>query len=137
MGRDSQEGGLAACVESALKARQRVFPARRIHLETVALAGQVGGGLSGQLPDSVVEAQTQGEQPAEVEPGEAVVEPGVVLDHAAVGDAPVTAGQPGDAALDQWPFRPVDVLNVWVLGSFPVSPAELFVRAELDAATAC
>ena len=48
----------------------------------MALAGQGGCGLSGQLPDSVVEIQTQGEQPAEVQPGEAVVEPGVVLDHA-------------------------------------------------------
>jgi hypothetical protein len=43
------------------------------------LAGQVEGGLLGQLPDFVVEVQTQGEQPAEVEPGEAVVEPGVFL----------------------------------------------------------
>ena len=41
-----------------------------------------------------------GQQSAQVERGDAGVEPGVVLDHAAVGDAAVAAGQPGDGAFD-------------------------------------
>lgn len=54
------------------------------------------------------------EQAAEVEGGGAVVEPGVVLDDAAVGDTTVAFGdEPGDGAFHRWP--PAAVLGLPVL----------------------
>ena len=57
---------------------------------------------SGDRPTVLAEAEAEGEQPAQVERGDAVVEPGVVLGHTAVAQPPVAADQPGDRCVRPW-----------------------------------
>ena len=94
-------------------------------------------GLSGQFPGPVVAGQPEREEAAEVERGGAVVQPGVVLVHAAVGHAPVAAGKPRDGAFDHRPMLAVHGLEVGMLSACPVLALELMVLAEADFAAGC
>lgn len=71
---------------------------------SVSLVGPEGGPLAyqGQGPGSLVPDQAELDQPAQVQSGGAVVEPGVVLGEAAVADFAVAGGdEPGE-----WTVRP-------------------------------
>src|SRR5215207_5507758 len=86
-GRVSQ-GGMAAWLSKRLR-RDKEFA---LPVEPILTSGAwLGQGRhilsSGQLPGSVVEGQPQGKEPAQVQAGEAVLQPGVVLGHAPVGDS--------------------------------------------------
>ena len=68
---------------------------------------------SGDRPTSIgCPGKAEGEESAQVQPGEAVMKPGVVLDHSTETEASIPAGQPGDAAFDQGAFRPLGLLEL-------------------------
>src|SRR3954451_8649819 len=92
------------------------------------------GWRSGDLPALLVEGEAEGEQAAQVEGGDAVLQPGVVLGHASVGDAAVPADEPGDAAFDHGPLFAVDLLEGRVLRTLAVLALEPFVAVQLDGA---
>ena len=92
---------------------------------------------SGQRPGPVLVGQPEREKAAQVERGGAVMQPGVVLDHAAVGHAPVAAGKPRDGAFDHRPMLAVHGLEVGMLSACPVLALELMVLAEADFAAGC
>ena len=85
---------------------------------------------SGQLPCPAAVGEAEGEQPAQVERGDAVVEPGVVLLDPAVGHASVAAGEPGDGAFDHGPVGPVGGLERLVGGPLPVVALQLVVHVQ-------
>src|SRR5215212_1424596 len=78
--------------------------------------GLVGCWL-GQGQGCLVAVQAEGEYAAEVECGGSGVEPGVVLGGAAVAQAAVAAGEPGDGAFDHGPVLPVEGLKFRVGGA--------------------
>src|SRR5215217_7464109 len=96
--------------------------------------GLVGCWL-GQGPGCLVAVQAEGEEAAEVECGGSGVEPGVVLGGAAVAQAAVAAGEPGDGAFDHGPVLPVQGLEGGVCGAGAVGAGERVVVAEFQAAS--
>ena len=95
-------------------------------------AGWCGWSGCGDDPVTVAAGQSEDEESSEVEPGDAVMQPVIVLGHASVADPPVASGEPGDAAFDHWPVTAVNRLKVWCL-SLPASGTEQsFVRVNLD-----
>ena len=95
----------------------------------------VDGG-SGQLPGSVSVGQAEGQESAQVESGETVVEPGVVLSDAAVGHSTVASYEPGDRPFHHGPVGAVAVLEGLVLRAGPMSAQERLVLMDLHRAAA-
>src|SRR5512141_2748192 len=120
-------------VWSALKARQRVRPARRIDLAPGASGlSRAVLACSGQCPGSVLVGQPERQEAAQVEPGGAVMQPGVVLVHAPVGHPSVAAGEPRDGAFDYRPVLAVHALEGRGRGAHPVFALELVMLTEAD-----
>src|SRR3954451_18839859 len=92
---------------------------------------------SGDLPAPLVVGETEGEQTAQVEASDSVLQPGVVLGHAPVADASVPADQPGDAAFDHRALVAVGLLELWVLRPSTVASLQPFVRVEPHLAATC
>jgi len=85
------------------------------------LGFNASGGLSGERPAVRFVGEAEGEESAQVDRGDAVVEPVVVLGDASVTESPVASGQPGDAAFDHGPVLPVGVLEGLVGCPLPVA----------------
>src|SRR3954471_2039118 len=64
------------------------------------------------------------------------MQPGVVLDHAAVGHSPVSAGEPGDGAFDHGPVPAVVGLEVRLGSARPMFPLERVVGMKVQVAAA-
>src|SRR5690242_892251 len=73
-------------------------------------------GGSGDGPGAVLADEPQVEQSAQVEGSHAVLQPVVVVGHAAVADPSVAVGEPGDAAFDHRAVSPVGLLELDGLG---------------------
>src|SRR5687768_17270906 len=77
--------------------------------------GPFSGG-SGQYPGSVLDGEAHGQESAQVEGGDAVVEPVVVLLDPAVGHPPSSSSEPGDGAFDHGPVLAVGGLEALLGG---------------------
>ena len=74
--------------------------------------------------------QAQGDQSAQVQRGRAVMQPVIVLDHAAVSEATVAAGQPGDGTFNHRTVLAVLVLPGGISRVRPCRALELVVDAD-------
>src|SRR5688572_845733 len=95
------------------------------------------GWVSAQRPASVLNGEAHGEESAQVEGGDAVVEPVVVLLDPAVGHSPVASGEPGDRSFDHRSVLAVGGLEAFVGGSLAVLALKLVVLAEQHGAARC
>lgn len=87
-------------------------------------------GWSGQGPGSVLVGQAHREQSAQVQGGNAVVEPVVVLVDPAVRHAASASGQPGDRAFHHRSVLAVDGLEVLAAGALAVLALQQVVLTE-------
>src|SRR6185295_4665502 len=86
----------------------------------------------GEVPGVIDAGESEVDQAAEVEGGGSGVEPGVVLDGAAVAQAPVAVvDEPGDGAFDRWPPAAVVGLPARIGGGLVAGGClEVVVRAD-------
>ena len=134
-GRDAAMARRAASLSQHLRGRQRGRPAR---LGSVVAAVGWGfsspGGLSGDRPAGRSVGEAEGEESAQVDCRDPVVEPVVVPGHASVAESPVASGQPGDGAFDHGPVLPVGVLETFVGGPLTVLALQQIMLVELHGA---
>jgi hypothetical protein len=84
------------------------------------VVGLAGAAALSQRPRSLVHGQSEGEQAAQVESRDPWAQPGVVPADAAVGNASVAPGEPGDRPLDHGPVLAVVILEGRVRGAVAV-----------------
>src|SRR4051794_17906692 len=97
MGRQAALGRHPGCETGSFRPPVAVLSGLRRRLQGGAAARAA---RSGQGPGSVLDGEAHGEESAQVEGGDAVVEPVVVLLDPSVGDPTSAAGEPGDRAFD-------------------------------------
>ena len=95
----------------------------------LARGGPAAAGLCGG-PGPVLEGESEVEESFEVDSGCSGGPPGVVLDHAPVGDAAGVACHPGDGPFDHRPVLAIDSLEVWILRAGAVYSFDLVVDAD-------
>ncbi|SNR91083.1 hypothetical protein SAMN06265360_13120 [Haloechinothrix alba] len=80
-----------------------------------------------EFPSPGVAGEAEGKESAQVESGDSVVQPLVVLRRASVAEPAVTAGEPGDSAFDHRPVLSVFVLPRRIGGGAASHALELVV----------
>ena len=91
----------------------------------------------GDGPCGAAVGQAHGDESAQVQGGDSVVQPVIVFGHSAVADFAVVAREPGDGAFDHGAMLAVFGLPVRITREGPGGTQPLFMRADGEVASAC
>ena len=101
----------------------------------VVCAAVTLAGCQLQRPGGPVVGQPERDEPAQIEGGGAVVQPVVVLGHAAIANLAVAADQPGDGAFHNRPMLPIFVLPGRVSRIMASNSLQRIMRADAEGPT--